>query len=174
MGADGQPTAVYYTPPPSVSSPFTSTGHYRVRSSSLEGISDEAIEECFPPSDDDLAEIECMEQYINLLCHLDALETFDNYLRKHGHLPKRWAAKRREGVGVGGAPKAARTIVVPDSPSSPKGSSNENVVQQLVGSPRHRLHIPGVDYSFKASARNAPKQFNNYERKMHQPGGRMR
>ena len=62
----------------------------------MSGISDEAIEECFPPTDEDLAELECMDEFLEMLCHLDSLEECDAFLRSNKHLGKRWEAKRTE------------------------------------------------------------------------------
>jgi hypothetical protein len=140
-----------------------------VRHDSLDGISDEAIEECFPPSDSDLAEIECMEQYINLLCHLDALESYDEYHRKHGHLEKRWAARRSEGLLSG---SSRHQKVVDTSSSRSSGSASEDLEVQLVGSPNHRVFVHGVDFSFQKNARNVNNKHAGANRRIGQPGGR--
>jgi hypothetical protein len=65
----------------------------------LHGISDEAIDEAFPPTAQDAAEIEDAECFVALMAHFDLMERREEATRmKHTGLNKRWEA-RRELVG---------------------------------------------------------------------------
>jgi hypothetical protein len=89
LTADGSPSAVFYSPP---SSPVR-------RGSSVELLSDECIEELFPPSDEELHELEIVDQYVELLAYLDMLEEQEAFLPEEfleANFQKRWESRRRE------------------------------------------------------------------------------
>jgi len=88
INADGLPAAVFYD---------DSSDARPIRKSSLGGISDEAID-CFPPTDEDLAELEAMDQYIEMLCYLEAVEQKEEDKRTFRNHRKRFEARRQEGL----------------------------------------------------------------------------
>jgi hypothetical protein len=83
------PSAVFYSPP---SSPTR-------RSSSIGDLSDECIDELFPPSDQELVELEIVDQYVELLAYLDMLEEREAFLPEEFlelNFQKRWESRRKE------------------------------------------------------------------------------
>ncbi|GMI51564.1 hypothetical protein ScalyP_jg6361 [Parmales sp. scaly parma] len=68
------------------------------RSSSIGGLSDEAIDECFPPTDEDLAELEVMDQYLEMLAFLESVETQEENKRTFALHRKRFEARRQDGL----------------------------------------------------------------------------
>jgi hypothetical protein len=73
----------------------------------IRGFSDETLDECFPPSAQDAAELEAVEEFVQILAHLEMLEEREERLRKDYDyaLPKRWAVRRE----LQGRPRPART-----------------------------------------------------------------
>jgi len=120
MTADGVPTAVFYNPP-------TSPG--RLRSSSVGGLSDETIEELFPPTDQELAELMLVDQYVELLAHLDALEESESYVTEDWlstNFCRRWETRRKDRV----ASKAAKAKYA--SPAHKEGTVLNIDVEEIV------------------------------------------
>ena len=68
----------------------------------IEGISDEAISECFPPTLDEIQEMEVVEAYVEMLAVAALMEEREEIARSFGDIKKRWDARRKEGVPVGG------------------------------------------------------------------------
>jgi len=62
------------------------------------GISDEAIEDHFPPTMDELAELEEVDFFVQMLAHLDLLESREEQSRDFADLTKRWSTRRKEGA----------------------------------------------------------------------------
>merc|ERR1719396_57781 len=63
------------------------------------GISDEAIAEFFPPTDEELAELLAVETFNEVMAHLSMLEDSEEKARKYfGHVGKRWEKRREEGL----------------------------------------------------------------------------
>jgi len=78
----------------------------------IRGISDEAIDECFPPTAQDVAELEAVDYFVNTLAQLDFLEEQEERIRLDlSILPKRWAARRE----LHGKPRPARSEVLSKS-----------------------------------------------------------
>jgi len=65
--------------------------------SAISGISDETIEEYFPPTAEEIAELETLDNYTDLLATLDVLEKREESARKFCHFKKRWEVRRAEG-----------------------------------------------------------------------------
>jgi hypothetical protein len=72
----------------------------------LHGITDDALDEAFPPNASEAAELEATEFFVNLMANLAFLEDREEAARSDDHagLKKRWAA-RRELVGRPKPPK---------------------------------------------------------------------
>jgi len=63
------------------------------------GISDEAIDEAFPLTEDEEAELEMVYAFTEILAELSILEeTEEESRRTFYHIKKRWEARREEGV----------------------------------------------------------------------------
>ena len=74
------------------------------------GISDEAIAEFFPPTDEELAEILAVESFNEVMARLSMLEDCEENARKYfGHVGKRWEKRREEGLK--GRPKSAEAYL---------------------------------------------------------------
>lgn len=72
----------------------------------IHGFSDDAIDECFPPTAEDAAELDAVEEFIRILVHLEMLEEREERVRNDFSLmPKRWAARRE----LQGRPRPARS-----------------------------------------------------------------
>jgi hypothetical protein len=82
------------------------------RSEFLHSITDEAIEEAFPPSATDAAELEAVEIFVEMmanLSHLEEREEMTRFSEDHTGLEKRWIARRE----LRGKPRPAKHSVEP-------------------------------------------------------------
>mmetsp|Transcript_53182 Transcript_53182/g.78942 ORF Transcript_53182/g.78942 Transcript_53182/m.78942 type:complete len:190 (-) Transcript_53182:405-974(-) len=68
----------------------------------MRGITDEAIEECFPPTIEDIEELEETDFFVALMATLDMIEEKEEKSRGFSDVKKRWATRRKEGIPVGG------------------------------------------------------------------------
>lgn len=76
----------------------------------VQHIPDEAIEEIFPPSAEDVAELEAAEDWVETLAWLAYLDECDEAARfSMAGFGKRWAARRK--AGLIGKPHPARSVV---------------------------------------------------------------
>ena len=62
------------------------------------GISDEAIKDHFPPSIDELAELDEVDFFVEMLAHIDMLESREEKSREFIDVKKRWSTRRKEGA----------------------------------------------------------------------------
>mmetsp|Transcript_19016 Transcript_19016/g.27018 ORF Transcript_19016/g.27018 Transcript_19016/m.27018 type:complete len:197 (+) Transcript_19016:82-672(+) len=74
----------------------------------IEGISDEAIETLFPPTLEEIQEMEEVDFFVELLAEIDVLEDRDLRARSFADIKKRWSSRRKEGVPVGGGSRQGR------------------------------------------------------------------
>lgn len=75
----------------------------------LQGISDEAIDEVFPPTLDEQAELETVDEFNEILAELSVLEESEEEARRtFCHIKKRWEARREEGLI--GKPKPMKAL----------------------------------------------------------------
>lgn len=73
-------------------------------------ITDETLEEAFPPSAQDAAELEAVDLFVAMLANLDLLEEQEEAARSlHMGIKKRWEARR----GLSGKPRAPMHRVTP-------------------------------------------------------------
>uniref|UniRef100_A0A6U3S1N0 Uncharacterized protein n=2 Tax=Ditylum brightwellii TaxID=49249 RepID=A0A6U3S1N0_9STRA len=74
----------------------------------LQGIDDSAIDEMFPPTAEEAAEIEAVEFFVTTLAEISLLEDREERARTaFSHIKKRWEARR--GAGLRGKPYPARS-----------------------------------------------------------------
>lgn len=72
----------------------------------IRGFSDETMDECFPPTAQDIAELEAVEEFLHTLVRLEQLEEREERVRHDiSILPKRWAVRRE----LQGKPRPARS-----------------------------------------------------------------
>ena len=91
--------------------PSMSPANVKSESTILHGIADEAIDDCFPPTAEEVAEIEAAEKFVAIMAHLSLLEEMEEHDRMDfSDFPKRWEARRAEGLV--GKPRPA--VVHPD------------------------------------------------------------
>mmetsp|Transcript_25608 Transcript_25608/g.36095 ORF Transcript_25608/g.36095 Transcript_25608/m.36095 type:complete len:197 (+) Transcript_25608:81-671(+) len=65
----------------------------------LHGISDEAIDEQFPPTAEEAAEMEAAENFVEVMVRLAMMEEMEESARVNfDHVQKRWEARRMEGL----------------------------------------------------------------------------
>lgn len=66
----------------------------------LEGIGDDALDDYFPPTAEEAAEIEAAEAFVFTMARLDLLEEREEHARADigSMLPKRWEARREQGL----------------------------------------------------------------------------
>lgn len=65
----------------------------------LHNISDEALDEAFPPTAEEAAEMEAAELFVETMVNLAMLEEMEEESRKNFvHIRKRWEARREEGL----------------------------------------------------------------------------
>jgi hypothetical protein len=90
----------------------------------LHGIPDDAIDEQFPPTAEDAAEIEATERFVEIMASLALLEEMEEKARmSFCHIKKRWEARRAEGLH--GKPRPPRREV------SPVDHSNTGMRKQM-------------------------------------------
>merc|ERR1711862_484232 len=95
----------------------------------LHGISDEAIDEAFPPTVDEQAELETVDEFLEILAELSILEESEEAARRtFCHIKKRWEARREEGLI--GKPKPMKADVQPKK-SHCESKSTDVVVRSL-------------------------------------------
>ena len=76
----------------------------------VQGYQDDALDENFPPSAEEAAELEAVEMFVDILATLSLLEDREEKARaSFCHIQKRWEA-RREG-GLKGKPKPPKHLV---------------------------------------------------------------
>lgn len=107
----------------------------------LHGITDDALDEAFPPDASDAAELEATEFFVSLMSNLAFLEEREEAARSEDHsgLKKRWAARRE----LLGRPKAPKHLVHSVSHGDQKYmiDSQELVVQDNNRhSMEHKMH----------------------------------
>ena len=74
----------------------------------LQSFTDETLDEAFPPTAEDAAELEDVDFFVNLMANLAVLEEKEEAARSlHAGLKKRWEARR----GLHGKPRAAKHLV---------------------------------------------------------------
>ena len=77
----------------------------------LHNISDDAIDEAFPPGPEDAAELDAVDDFIDTLVDLSFLEDREERSRNtFDFVQKRWEARR--GEGLKGKPHPARSILI--------------------------------------------------------------
>jgi len=76
----------------------------------VQGYPDETLDENFPPSAQDAAELEAVEYFVDILATLSVLEDHEERARSSFcHVTKRWEARR--GSGMVGKPRPAKGSV---------------------------------------------------------------
>lgn len=87
--------------------PSLSPANVHEEASILSGIDDDALDEYYPPTAQEAAEIEAAELFVFTMACLDLLEEQEEHARADigTMLPKRWAARR----GLSGKPRPARS-----------------------------------------------------------------
>jgi hypothetical protein len=68
----------------------------------IHGVSDEAIEQLFPPTLEELQEMDEVDVFVEMLAEMAILEDRDESARSFADIKKRWASRRKEGVPVRG------------------------------------------------------------------------
>jgi len=91
----------------------------------LHSITDETLDEAFPPSAEDAAELEAAEFFVGLMANLAVLEEREEAARMlHAGLKKRWEARR----GLSGKPRAPRHLVHPVRHGEPHLLNSNEIV----------------------------------------------
>jgi len=109
------------------------------------GISDDAIEELYPPTAEDVAEMETVELFVEIMAHLSILEDKEERARSDfGHIKKRWEKRREEGLR--GRPKPAKTGFEPAHHVTSRIHEDKT---SLV--PFHSLHCGNFDNNIRAN-----------------------
>lgn len=88
-----------------VPSMIHSSGEFEI----IEGVSDEAIENLFPPTLEELHEMDEVDMFVEMLAEIAILEDRDAAARSFADVKKRWAARRKEGVPVRGTAESSST-----------------------------------------------------------------
>jgi hypothetical protein len=105
----------------------------------LHFITDETIDEVFPPDAQEAAEIEAMEIFVDLMANLSYLEEREEAARsvEHTGLKKRWEARRE----LEGRPRPAKHSVSPAMHDQPRGEDVKDLatLHQSCLSHEHRM-----------------------------------
>jgi hypothetical protein len=121
----------------------------------LHGITDDALDEAFPPDACDAAELEATEFFVSLMSNLAFLEEREEAARSEDHagLKKRWAA-RRELIG---RPKPPKNLVHP----VPHGDRNFMADSQDLVVPDNNRHLTEHQLRARNHARGQNQIHNN-------------
>eukprot|EP00934_Nitzschia_sp_Nitz4_P002297 Nitzschia sp. Nitz4//scaffold2_size372955//152622//153161//NITZ4_000408-RA/size372955-processed-gene-0.497-mRNA-1//-1//CDS//3329546733//2297//frame0 len=91
----------------------------------LRTISDEALDEAFPPSAEEAAELEAVEMFVMLMMNLDSLEEREEAARTiYAGLAKRWEARRT----LQGKPREAKGSIKEVKHGDPRSQETRHVV----------------------------------------------
>lgn len=102
----------------------------------LHSITDEAIDEAFPPSAQEAAELEAVEMFVEMmanLAHLEEKEEKTRFSEDHTGLAKRWIARRE----LQSKPRPAKHSV---TPVVHRNGSNEAKITDLIAFDTERSH----------------------------------
>lgn len=76
----------------------------------VQGYQDEVLDENFPPSAQEAAELEAVEMFVDIMATLSVLEEHEEKARSSfSHIKKRWESRREEGLV--GKPRQAKGLV---------------------------------------------------------------
>ena len=123
----------------------------------LHGIQDKAIDENFPPTAEEAAEMEAVQAFVEMMATLAFLEEHEEQDRiNFGSLEKRWEARRAEGLT--GKPHPAKGLVKPKDHSPRLAQSIKTLVK---ANPVH-VHPPkeAMEKPPKAVIPKIPKHVN--------------
>lgn len=110
-------------------------------------ITDETMDEAFPPTAQDAAELEAVEFFVALMASLDLLEEQEEAARSyHVGMKKRWEARR----GLAGKPRAAMHRVKPVPHGEPRLVDHQDLLV-LEKSPLH------IENHMLAKGRHGPE-----------------
>lgn len=103
----------------------------------LRGFADEAIDDYFPPTAQEVAEIEAAEMFVSVMARLAHLEEMEEHARfDFGHIKKRWEARREEGLV--GKPRPA----IHKRPQEPNVHAKKTSVGETSIIPYDHYHKP--------------------------------
>lgn len=133
----------------------------------LHGISDEALDEAFPPDAEDAAEMEEVENFVNLMATLSLLEEHEEAARTiHAGLKKRWEARRE----LLGRPRPPMHLVHSVTHGDHRLAESRELVifDQAHKLVEHRMRARESSRSFKPNALKNPG-FGNRVKPIQQP-----
>ena len=172
---DGIPSAVYYTPPVTCTSPNSDATailcdppHRVRRSSSIGGLSDDALD-LFPPTEQDEEEIREVEEYVEMLAWLEMLEETHGKFPEWGQLHKRWEERRKEKVREG--------CVLGDPPQDPSPPSSPHPTPPHPTPPPPGRPPPRVQRAHEGTPCLwvlLPSRYRHHPRPLHAPKGPVR
>lgn len=133
-------------------------------------ITDETIDEIFPPDAQEAAEIEAMEMFVGLMADLAYLEEREEATRsvEHSGLTKRWVARRE----LEDRPRPAKHLVTPVIHGHPRG---EDVKVLVALDPshihsEHRMRQREVSRMAKVPKHNLKvSPVNSHQKQIQQP-----
>ena len=104
----------------------------------LHGIQDTAIDENFPPTAQEAAEMEAVQAFVEMMAQLSFWEEHEEEARSFVSLEKRWECRRAEGLM--GKPNPAKGLVQPKDHSPRLAQSIKTLVKMAPAS--HHVHPP--------------------------------
>lgn len=106
----------------------------------LHGIQDEALDEGYPPDANDAAELDLVEEFVEVMAHLAFLEEIELHSRQDFcHIKKRWEARRAEGLK--GRPRPAKHYVHASSHSQGMHLKWNTACRAIVAHSHHQQAI---------------------------------
>jgi hypothetical protein len=138
----------------------------------IEGISEEALNLMFPPSAQDVAEMEACDVFVDFLASLSLLEDEEELARQHfGLIPKRWEARRKQGLV--GIPNCAKGSITKKSHAVLKEETTDAIVRSGKflskrdgWETRHRMTVEKKTPGLPRKARNT---YVSRTKPIHQP-----
>jgi len=130
--------------------PSLCPANVHAEASILSGIGDDALDEYFPPTAQEAAEIEAAEVFVFMMANLDLLEEREEHARADfgSMLPKRWEARREEGLL--GKPRPAFERPFQETKAHDTKPVHET---RLVPHERHHKDLALTEYASRERAR---------------------
>ena len=149
------------------------TGTQYPEHDTLHNISDDALEEAFPPTADEAAEIDAMMDFVLTMSYFDVIEEQEEHARSgfscHG---KRWEVRR--GEGLRGRPHSARSEPSAIVARNHHLFADDTSIVSHNHSPRTfqpYSDMESMRSTYHGKARTSPKKkmINGFTRPIHQP-----
>ena len=132
----------------------------------LMSITDETLDDAFPPTAEDAAELEACELFVRLMADLAMLEEREEASRTlHDGLKKRWEARR----GLDGKPRSAKHVVKRVSHAAPHLLESQDIVVVDKTSFHIENRMRAMEHGIKPRMNDKTGATFSHKKPIHQP-----